>query len=83
MRGKSGGKGHGGIRLLLCDAGAECIFHGYGAFAAPAVIGYVFGNGLFDDADGGKGLDHLAAELFVRTFLAGEAGVSASAQAVN
>jgi hypothetical protein len=83
MRAKGGGKGHSGIGLLLCDAGAECIFHSCGAFAAPAVIGCVFRDGLFEDADWGERLDDFAAELLIGAFLAGEAGVSASAQAVN
>ena len=54
-----------------------------GAVAAPAIIGDVLGDGLFEDAYGGEGLDDFAAELLIRSLLAGETGVSASAQAVN
>ena len=79
-------RSRGGIErvgLLFRDAGKKSVFHGAGARQAPAVSGYVFSNGLLDDADGCEGCDEFAAELLEGAFFAGKAGVSATAQAVN
>ncbi len=78
-----GGSGIERVGLLLCDAGKESIFHRAGTLQAPAVTGYVFGDGLFDDADRSESRDEFVAELLKGAFFAGKAGVSAAAQAVN
>ncbi|MGA7236499.1 MAG: hypothetical protein WBY44_12515, partial [Bryobacteraceae bacterium] len=71
------------VGLLLGNARKESVFHRAGTLQAPAVTGYVFGDGLFNDADWCKSRDEFVAELLKGAFFAGKAGVSAAAQAVN